>query len=135
MNKEIKYKYNFGDTVQVKKRFRGIASDGLKALAGKVVTIIDRRYYGEPCYKFEGLADSGWFTESVIKCKVNPYVVFVGDSRDDLEPLEAVSSKAAAVSSAKTAQSEYSCVEAIYMPEDDENTHEIVYSHYEEAHD
>lgn len=64
------YKYAVGDTVQFKKRFRSIASCGLKELAGKVVKVVDCRYYGGPCYKFEGFEEKGWFTEATLKGKV-----------------------------------------------------------------
>jgi hypothetical protein len=55
----MNYKYNIGDTVQFKHEFHPSASCSLKKLAGKVVTIIDRRYYEKPCYKFKGLKEEG----------------------------------------------------------------------------
>ena len=64
---EIKYSFNIGDTVQFKERFNPSASSGLKKLAGKVVKIVDRRFYGRPSYKFEGLEDKGWFTEGCMQ--------------------------------------------------------------------
>jgi hypothetical protein len=133
MNNVITYKYNIGDTVQIKERFFSTASSGLKELTGKVVIIVDRRFYGDPCYKFAGLEESGWFTEGTIKCKINPYVIFVGDSRDDLEPIASAPSKETAIGMAKAVQSEYSYIEVTYMPEEDEDVNDIVYMHYEEV--
>lgn len=60
----INYRYNVGDTVQLKTSFAPSASCGLKELAGHVVTITERRGYNGPCYKFEGL--DSWFQERTI---------------------------------------------------------------------
>lgn len=133
MSTQIIYKYNIGDTVQIKTKFSGIPSSGLIEHAGKVVTIIDCRYYGEPCYKFAELTDCGWFTEGSIKGRINAFVVFAGDSRDDLEPIASAPTKRTAIAIAKELQSDYSLVEAIYMPEENEDTNTIIYAHYEEV--
>lgn len=133
MNNTTTYKYNIGDTVQIKERFGSTASISARQLAGTIVTIVDRRNYGGPCYKFAGLGEKGWFTEGCIKNKVNPFVVFVGDSRDDLEPIASAPTRQTAINMAKALQSEYSLVEVIYMPEEDEDTNEVIYAHYEEV--
>ena len=134
MNNTITYKYNIGDIVQIKTKFDSTASVGLKKLAGEVVTIIDCRYYGEPCYRFAELDPShGWFTESCIRGKVNPFVIFAGDAQDDAEPIASAPNKATAIRIAKAVQGEYSYTEAIYMPEDDDDTNEVIYVHYEEV--
>lgn len=133
MNYNIIYKYKVGDTVQLKTEFDHSASCGLNALAGEIVTIIDCRYYGVPCYKFAKYESCGWFTEGTIKGKVNPFIVFVGSSREDLEPIASAPNKVTAIRIAKSVQSEYSYVEAIYMPEEYEDTNEVVYIHYEEV--
>ena len=133
MNNVIIYKYNIGDTVQIKERFSSTASIGLKELAGDIVTIIDRRFYGDPCYKFAGLEDSGWFSEGTIKCKINPYVIFVGEFKDDLEPIASAPNKETAIRIAKAVQGEYSYIEAVYMPEEDDDANDVVYIHYEEV--
>ena len=64
---KVTYKYNIGDTLQFKKEFPSSASTGLKKLAGRIVKVVDQRYYGKPCYKFEGLEDDGWFTEGCLQ--------------------------------------------------------------------
>ena len=94
---------------------------------------ISRRPYGEPCYKFAELADSGWFTEGSIKGRVSPFVIFAGDSREDLEPIASAPTKQTAITIAKALQSDYSYVEATYMPEENEDTNTIIYAHYEEV--
>lgn len=133
MSTQIIYKYNIGDTVQIKTKFDGIASNGLIKNAGKVVTIIACRYYGEPCYKFAELADCGWFTEGSIKGRVNPFVIFAGDSRDELEAIASAPTRRTAIAIAKELQNDYSLVEATYMPEENEDTNTIIYAHYEEV--
>lgn len=127
----IKYTFNIGDTVQFKNKFHHTASCSLKTLAGRIVKVVDQRYYGRPCYKFEGLEDEGWFTEGCIQAvKSNPYVVFAGERKGELEPIISAENKKTAIAEAKKLQATYSCVEAIYMPEDDLDINKIVYSHY-----
>lgn len=62
----VNYKYNIGDTVRFKERFEPIASSGLTEMAGLTVKVLDCRFYGGPCYKFEGYEDKGWFTEQTL---------------------------------------------------------------------
>lgn len=129
----VNYKYNIGDTVQFKNDFHSSASCALKALAGKIVTIVDRRCYEKPCYKFEGLEKEGWFTEGTFtEITSNPYVIFVGTSRDDLEPVEAVPDRKSAIAAAIKLQDQYPFVEATFMPEDDEDINEVIYLYYTE---
>ncbi len=131
---EIKYTFNIGDTVQFKEGFDPSASCGLKKLAGRIVKIVDRRFYGRPSYKFEGLEDDGWFTEGCITTVTsNPYVVFVGDTKDDLYPYLSASTKEVAAEKANELTAKYCCVEAVYMPEDNDDINEIVYSNYVEG--
>ena len=130
----IKYKFNIGDTVQFKNKFHPTASCGLKTLAGRIVKVVDQRYYGRPCYKFEGLEEDGWFTEGcVTPVTSNPYVVSVGDTKDDLYPYLSTPTKKTAVEKAKELTAKYCCVEATYMPEDNDDINEIVYSNYVEG--
>ena len=62
-----KFKYAIGDVVKFKDKFGPSASSGLKELAGRVVIVAACRAYGEPCYKFEGLEEFGWFTEGALE--------------------------------------------------------------------
>lgn len=129
----VNYKYNIGDTIKFKDKVNSSASCSLKKLAGSVVKVINRRYYGKPCYMFEGLEQEGWFTEGCLTAvSSNPYVIFVGDTKDDLSPYKSVSNKKLAVKTAKELATEYRCVEAIYMPEDNDDINDIVYSNYVE---
>ena len=131
------YKYSIGDTVKIKEHFHPSASTGLKALAGEVVTIIDRREYEQACYMFEGLEHEGWFTERSIEGKYdlasNPYVIFVGKTRDDLEPINSVATRQEALSAVATLQKSYPFVEAIFMPESNEDVSKVIcYYHADE---
>ena len=63
-----KFKYAIGDVVKFKDKFGPSASSGLKELEGTVVIVAACRAYGEPCYKFEGLEEFGWFTEGALEC-------------------------------------------------------------------
>lgn len=59
----IVYKYNIGDTVQLKMAFTA-PSCGLANMAGVTAKIIDRRDYNGPCYKLKGY--QGFFQEGTI---------------------------------------------------------------------
>lgn len=58
----------------------------------------------------------------------NPYIVFVGNTADNLQPFESAPTKEAAISRAKELQEAFVCVEAVYMPEDDVDVNDVVYS-------
>lgn len=60
----------------------------------------------------------------------NPYVIFAGDSQNTLHPQKSAASKESAISEAKALEAKFACVEATYMPEDDLDVNEIVYSNY-----
>lgn len=62
----------------------------------------------------------------------NPYVIFAGDSRNHLEPRKSAPTKESAIEIAKELQEKWHCVEATYMPEDDLDINEVVYSYYKE---
>lgn len=62
----------------------------------------------------------------------NPYVIFAGDDKDHLEPLKSAPTEESAIEIAKNLQQKWNCVEATYMPEDDLDVNEIVYSYYKE---
>lgn len=59
----------------------------------------------------------------------NPYIIFVGHKADDMQPFESASSQNAAVKRAIELQDAFPCVEAVYMPEEDLDTNEVVYYH------
>lgn len=59
----------------------------------------------------------------------NPYVIFVGHTADNMQPFESASNQETAISRAIELRDAFPCVEAIYMPEDDLDTNEVVYSH------
>jgi hypothetical protein len=141
--KKVNYKYNIGDTVQFRNELPDSASTGLSEHAGKTVKIVEQRYYGGPCYKLEGLEEAGWFTEpcfmslptatSKQRLDSNAYVVFAGSSKEELQPVFSAPTKRSAVAKAKKLATEYNCVEATYMPEDNDDINEIVYSNYVEG--
>ena len=68
------------------------------------------------------------------KTKSFPYIIFTGETKDSLYPVSAILTKEEAISRAKalallgTTNSKYKCVEAVYMPEHDDDTNEVVWS-------
>lgn len=130
----INYKYNIGDTVKIKENIHPSASPTLKSLAGEVVVIIDRRCYEQACYMFEGLEHEGWFTERSIEGKYeltsNPYVIFVGNSKDELEPINSVATRQEAINAVATLKNSYPFVEATFMPETNEDINKVICYHY-----
>ena len=58
----------------------------------------------------------------------NPYVVFVGDTKDDLYPYLSTPTKKTAIEKAKELTVKYCCVEAVHMPEDNVDINKIVYT-------
>ena len=60
----------------------------------------------------------------------NPYIIFVGNAPGELEPYKSAPDSESAIDIAIQLADAYSCVEAIYMPEDDLDTNDIVYSNY-----
>lgn len=59
--RNITYKYKVGDKVQFKNSFHPSASCGLRALAGRIVTIVECKDYNGPCYRVDCL--DSFFTE------------------------------------------------------------------------
>ena len=59
----------------------------------------------------------------------NSYVIFVGQTTDDLQPVESAPDQESAICRAVELQNAFPCVEAVYMPEEDLDINEIVYSH------
>lgn len=58
----------------------------------------------------------------------NPYVIFVGHAADDLQPFASAPDQMFAINRAIELQDVFPCVEAVYMPEEDIDTNEIVYT-------
>ena len=59
----------------------------------------------------------------------NPYVIFVGHRADDMQPFESAPNQEAAVNRAVELRDAFPCVDAVYMPEEDLDINEVVYSH------
>lgn len=65
----VKYKYNVGDTVELKPKHRiPIRSAGGQEMLLSTVIVVDRRDYNGPAYKFEGSPD--FYKEACIKALV-----------------------------------------------------------------
>lgn len=60
----------------------------------------------------------------------NPYVINVGTSRFEMEPYESCPTKEAAIARVDELVNIFNCVEAVYMPEDNDNVNEVIYSWY-----
>lgn len=60
----------------------------------------------------------------------NPYIIFVGHSADNMQPHKSAPDQETAINIAMELRDIYPCVEATFMPEDDLDTNDIVYSYY-----
>lgn len=60
------------------------------------------------------------------------YIINVGQTKEDLGPFEAAHSRGGALASALKLSEEYKYVEVVYMPQEDDDINEIIWSHYEE---
>lgn len=129
--KNVTYKYSIDDRIKFKEKFSPTASLALKGLAGHAARVVERRDYDGPCYRLAGI--EGFFQERCFEDRVsNPYIIFVGESRDTLQPVKSAPNEEFAVEIAKQLQGQYPCVEATLMPEEDLDINEIVYSYYKE---
>lgn len=63
--------------------------------------------------------------------KYNDYIINVGQDRNNLTPFESAYTKEAGIERAKELCAEYKCVEVVYMPCDDVDTNDIVWSKYQ----
>lgn len=63
----------------------------------------------------------------------NPYVIFAGDSQNHLEPRVSAPNKKSALAEAKALEAKHTCVEAVFMPEDNFDVNEVVYSNYKRS--
>ena len=62
----------------------------------------------------------------------HPYLIFAGNSKDDLEPLMSAPDRATAISEAIRLEATNKCVEATFMPEENDDVNVIVYARYKE---
>lgn len=60
----------------------------------------------------------------------NSYVIFAGKSQDELQPVKTAPDCKTAISEAISLETTNNCVEAIFMPEDNESINITVYAHY-----
>lgn len=60
----------------------------------------------------------------------NPYIIFAGDLKEHLHPMQSAPDKEAAITDARRWQKAYRFVEAVYMPEDDNDINEVIYKNY-----
>lgn len=60
----------------------------------------------------------------------NDYVINVGDTRFAMEPVDSAATKAGAIAKAQEFAKAHRCVDVVFMPEDDIDTNDIVYSWY-----
>ena len=58
----------------------------------------------------------------------NPYIIFVGHTADNLQPFESAPNERLATEVAQQLQTMFPYTEAVYMPEHDVDTNEVVYS-------
>ena len=58
----------------------------------------------------------------------NPYVIFVGSKKDDLQPFDTAATEKAAIERAVQLKDVFPFTEVVFMPEDDIDTNEVVYS-------
>ncbi len=63
--------------------------------------------------------------------EVNDYILNVGQTRDDLTPFDSAHTEGEAIEKAKKYLEDWKCVEVVYMPQDNEDINEIVWSYYD----
>ena len=59
-----------------------------------------------------------------------PYIINVGESRFDMHPLKAAPTEEIARTMVDELCKTYKCVEAVYMPENNDDINEVIYSWY-----
>ena len=84
------------------------------------------------------LEESGYILSECSKIEFNrmfgnlsDYIINVGHNRENLGPYEAASTRELAINRAKELCFEFDCVEVVYMPNNDDDINEIIWSHYE----
>lgn len=63
---------------------------------------------------------------------LDDYIINVGHDRKDLGPYESAFTGELAINRAIELCNEFDCVEVVYMPNDDDDINEIIWSHYED---
>lgn len=61
---------------------------------------------------------------------INDYIINVGQDKQDLGPFESAHTGEEAIARALELSEEYKMVEVVYMPQDDEDINEIIWSKY-----
>ena len=61
---------------------------------------------------------------------MNDYIINVGHTVDNLMPTESARTEQEAIEMAKELNKEYKCVEVVYMPVDNDDINDIVWSSY-----
>jgi hypothetical protein len=61
----------------------------------------------------------------------NDYIINVGQTRDDIGPFESAYTEEEAVERAEQLCKEYKCVEIVYMPQDNIDINETIWSWYD----
>ena len=95
----------------------------------------DRDYDGERAKEFLGLWQY-WITEctkeefETMTQDQNDYILNVGQTQDELTPFASAFTKEDAIELAKEAGQHWKCVEVVYMPVDNDDINEIVWSQY-----
>lgn len=60
----------------------------------------------------------------------NPYVIFTGESKESLYPVSSAPDCSSAISEAIRMEKSNKCVEAAFMPEDNDDVNITVYARY-----
>lgn len=58
-----------------------------------------------------------------------PYIIFVGPNRNNLEPYKSVATSGDATKEAVVLSRSFNCVEVVYMPEDNIDINDVVYTY------
>lgn len=74
--------------------------------------------------------DFGFDEEEEAEEHSNPYIINVGESRFNMQPFKSAATEEEAIALVDALHKVYRCVDAVYMPEDDLDTNELIYSWY-----
>lgn len=61
---------------------------------------------------------------------MNDFIINVGQTREELRPFESAANVRDAFERAEELTAEYKCIEVVYMPEDDDDINEVVWTWY-----
>jgi hypothetical protein len=62
----------------------------------------------------------------------NPYIVFTGNSRNNMQPFMSAPDRSTAIREAIRLEANNKCVEATFMPEENLDVNVIVYARYKD---